>query len=229
MPAKVLIIEDDKDIVELVWYHLEREGFRVVAASDGPGALRAIAEEKPDLVTLDLMLPGIEGLEVCRRLRRDPSTARLPVIMLTAKGEEVDKIVGLELGADDYVTKPFSPRELVARVKALLRRSGEPEVEEVFRFGSLEVDIRRYTVTLRGEAVMLTSKEFELLKALIAAKGRALSRDHLLDRVWGYERAMEVESRTVDVHIHRLRQKLGPEGRRILTVKNVGYRFDTEV
>lgn len=229
MPAKILVVEDEQDIVELVRYHLEREGFRVVAASDGPGALRAIAGEKPDLVILDLMLPGIDGLEVCRRLRRDPSTVRLPIIMLTAKGEEVDKIVGLELGADDYVTKPFSPRELVARVKALLRRSTEPEMAEVFRFGSLEVDVGRHTVTVQGGAVELTSKEFDLLRALIAAKGRVLSRDFLLEKVWGYERAFEVESRTVDVHIRRLRQKLGPEGCRILTVKNVGYRFDTEV
>ena len=229
MPAKILVVEDDKDIVKLVRYHLEKAGFRVASASDGLEALRAVLQERPDLVILDLMLPGLEGLEVCRRLRRDPSTARLPIIMLTAKVEEVDKIVGLELGADDYVTKPFSPRELVARVKALLRRSGEPEVAEVFRFGSLEVDIGRYTATVNGEAVVLTSKEFDLLKALIAAKGRTLSRDYLLDRVWGYERAMEVESRTVDVHIRRLRQKLGPEGRRILTIKNVGYRFDTEV
>ncbi|MFN3476448.1 MAG: response regulator [Candidatus Methylomirabilales bacterium] len=228
MSAKVLVVEDEQDIVELVRYHLEREGFRVVAAADGSGALRAMAEEKPDLVILDLMLPGVDGLEVCRRLRRDPSTVRLPILMLTAKGEEVDKVVGLELGADDYVTKPFSPREVVARVKALLRRSTEPEVKEVFRFGSLEVDVGRHTVAIQGEAVALTSKEFELLRALITAKGRVLSRDFLLDRVWGYERAMEVESRTVDVHIRRLRQKLGPEGRRILTVKNVGYRFEAE-
>lgn len=228
MSTKVLIVEDEQDIVDLLQYHLEREGFRVVAASDGLGALRAMAEEKPDLVILDLMLPGLDGLEVCRRLRRDPSTVRLPILMLTAKGEEVDKIVGLELGADDYVTKPFSPREVVARVKALLRRSTEPEVKEIFRFGALEVDVGRHTVTVRGETVALTSKEFELLRALITAKGRVLSRDFLLEKVWGYERAFEVESRTVDVHIRRLRQKLKSEAKRILTVKNVGYRFEPE-
>ncbi|MBI3989736.1 MAG: response regulator transcription factor [candidate division NC10 bacterium] len=224
----ILVVDDEPDIVNLLKYHLEREGFRVVAASDGPGALKVIAEEKPDLVILDLMLPGIDGLEVCRRIRREPDTSHLPILMLTAKGEEVDKIVGLELGADDYVTKPFSPRELAARVKALLRRSTEPEVKEVFRFGSLEVDVGRHTADVRGEAVALTSKEFELLRALIAAKGRVLSRDFLLERVWGYERALEVESRTVDVHIRRLRSKLGPEAKRILTVKNAGYRFDPQ-
>jgi len=225
---KILIIEDERDIVDLIRYHLEKEGFRVAAAYDGVEALQAVAKEKPDLLILDLMLPGVQGIEVCRRLRREPTTSRLPIIMLTAKGEEMDKVVGLEVGADDYIVKPFSPRELVARVKALLRRASEPETVEVFRLGSLEMDVGKYTVTVGGDAVELTSKEFELLKALIGAKGRVLSRDHLLGSVWGYERALEIESRTIDVHIRRLRKKLGPEGLRILTVKNVGYRFDTE-
>jgi len=225
---KILVVDDEPDIVELLKYHLEREGFRVLAAFDGREALELTVKEHPDLLILDLMLPGLEGLEVCRRLRRDPTTVSLPILMLTAKGEEVDKIVGLELGADDYVTKPFSPREVVARVKALLRRTTEPEGKEVLRFGALEMDVGRYTVTVGGEAVALTSKEFELLRALIAANGRVVSRDFLLEKVWGYERAFEVESRTVDVHIRRLRQKLKSEAKRILTVKSVGYRFDPD-
>ena len=148
--------------------------------------------------------------------------------MLTAKAEETDKVLGLELGGDDYLTKPFGPRELVARVKALIRRSEEIQEEEVFKVGSLEIDLGRYTVSIRKRAVELTSKEFDLLKALVLAKGRALTREFLLDRVWGYERASEIESRTVDVHVRRLREKLGPEATRIVTVKNVGYRFDQD-
>jgi two-component system alkaline phosphatase synthesis response regulator PhoP len=148
--------------------------------------------------------------------------------MLTAKAGETDKVLGLELGGDDYLTKPFGPRELVARVKALIRRSEETQEEEVFKVGSLEIDLGRYTVSIRKRAVELTTKEFDLLKALVLAKGRALTREFLLDRVWGYERASEIESRTVDVHVRRLREKLGPEATRIVTVKNVGYRFDQE-
>jgi two-component system phosphate regulon response regulator PhoB len=191
-------------------------------------ALRLVREHRPDLLILDLMLPGMDGLEVCRHLRQDAATARLPILMLTAKAEEVDRIVGLEVGADDYVVKPFSPRELVARVRAIHRRAQEPADLWVRRLGALEVDEARHSVTVEGAAVELTAKEFGLLCALIRANGRVLNREQLLEGVWGYADAAEIESRTVDVHIRRLREKLGPEAKRIVTVKGVGYRFDME-
>ena len=225
---KVLVVDDEKDITALVAYHLEREGFHVLQAHDGLQALELVKRERPHLLVLDLMLPHLSGLDVCRRLRKEPDTARLPILMLTAKAEETDKVLGLELGGDDYLTKPFGPRELVARVKALIRRSEETQEDEVFKVGSLEIDLGRYTVSVRKRAVELTTKEFDLLKALVLAKGRALTREFLLDRVWGYEQASEIESRTVDVHVRRLREKLGPEATRIVTVKNVGYRFDQD-
>jgi DNA-binding response OmpR family regulator len=230
VPATILIVDDEKDIVELVRYHAEKAGFACRSASDGFTALRLIRERRPDLLVLDLMLPGLDGFDVCRQLRRDPATAALPVIMLTARGEEVDRVVGLEVGADDYVVKPFSPRELIARIKAVLRRAqGEQVVAGGARhLGALVVDEGRRRVTLAGAPVELTAKEFGLLSALLAAGGRVLSRDQLLDRVWGYSNAAEVASRTVDVHIRRLREKLGPEARRIVTVKSVGYRFDLD-
>ena len=225
---KVLVVDDEKDITALVAYHLEREGFRVLQAHDGLQALELIKRERPHLLVLDLMLPHLSGLDLCRRLRKDPDTARLPILMLTAKAEETDKVLGLELGGDDYLTKPFGPRELVARVKALIRRSEEVQAGEVVKAGSLEIDLGRYTVAIRKQAVELAPKEFDLLKALVLAKGRVLTRDYLLDRVWGYERASEIESRTVDVHVRRLREKLGPEAVRIVTVKSVGYRFNQD-
>ena len=225
---KVLVVDDEKDITALVAYHLEREGFRVLQAYDGFQALEMVKRERPNLLVLDLMLPQMSGLDVCRRLRKEPDTARLPILMLTAKAEETDKVLGLELGGDDYLTKPFGPRELVARVKALIRRSEEPQGDEVVAAGALEIDLARYTVSIRKRAVELTAKEFDLLKALILAKGRALTREHLLDRVWGYDQASEIESRTVDVHVRRLREKLGSEAKRIVTVKNVGYRFNQD-
>lgn len=226
---KVLVVDDEKDITALVAYHLEREGFHVLQAHDGLQALELIKRELPSLLVLDLMLPHLSGLDLCRRLRKEPETARLPILMLTAKAEEADKVLGLELGGDDYLTKPFGPRELVARVKALIRRSEELQDEDVMKAGSLQVDFRRYTVVVRNRPIELTAKEFDLLKALIFAKGRVLTRDYLLERVWGYERASEIESRTVDVHVRRLREKLGPEAKRIVTVKGVGYRFDRDV
>ncbi len=226
MAAQVLVVEDEPDIRDLVVLHLEREGFQVRTARNGADALRQVRSGPPDLVVLDLMLPELDGLEVCRRLRRDPSTASVPLIMLTAKGDEADRVVGLELGADDYVAKPFSPKELVARVKAVLRRARPAEGPAVFNVGGLRADFGRRQVAVAGELVPLTPKEFDLLRALIEARGRVLSREHLLDRVWGYARASEIESRTVDVHVRRLRQKLGVEGRRIVTAKSVGYRFE---
>ncbi|WP_337288211.1 response regulator transcription factor [Candidatus Methylomirabilis sp.] len=225
---KVLVVDDEKDITALVAYHLEREGFRVLQAHDGLQALELIKRERPSLLVLDLMLPHLSGLDVCRRLRKEPDTARLPILMLTAKAEETDKVLGLELGGDDYLTKPFGPKELVARVKALIRRSEEVQGGEIVKAGGLEIDLDRYTVAIRKRAVDLTPKEFDLLKALVLAKGRVLTREYLLDRVWGYERASEIESRTVDVHVRRLREKLGPEAARIVTVKSVGYRFNQD-
>ncbi|MDE2058300.1 MAG: response regulator transcription factor [candidate division NC10 bacterium] len=225
---KILVVDDEQDITALVAYHLEREGFHVLQAHDGLQALELVKRERPSLLVLDLMLPHLSGLDLCRRLRKEPDTARLPILMLTAKAEETDKVLGLELGGDDYLTKPFGPRELVARVKALIRRSEELQREEVVKAGSMEIDLGRYTVAIRKQVVELTPKEFDLLKALVLAKGRALTRDYLLDRVWGYERASEIESRTVDVHVRRLREKLGPEAKRIITVKSVGYRFDQQ-
>jgi len=227
--VKVLVVDDEKDITALVAYHLEREGFRVLQAHDGLQALDLVKRERPNVLILDLMLPHMGGLDVCRRLRREPETARLPILMLTAKAGETDKVLGLELGGDDYLTKPFAPRELVARVKALIRRSEEVPGEEVVKTGTLEIDLGRYTVSIRRRTVELTAKEFALLKALILAKGRALTRDYLLDRVWGYDQASEIESRTVDVHVRRLREKLGPEAKRIVTVKSVGYRFNQDL
>jgi len=226
--VKILVVDDERDITALVAYHLEREGFRVLQAHDGLQALELIRREHPNLVILDLMLPQVSGLDVCRRLRREPETARLPILMLTARVEETDKVLGLELGGDDYLTKPFGPRELVARVRALLRRSEEAPPVETVTVGGLQVDLARHTLVVQGRRVALTAKEFELLKALMLANGRVLSRDALLDRVWGYDRASELESRTVDVHIRRLREKLGPEAGRIVTVKNVGYRLARE-
>jgi DNA-binding response OmpR family regulator len=170
----------------------------------------------------------MDGLEVCRRLRADPGTAALPVIMLTAKADEVDRVVGLELGADDYIVKPFSPKELVARIRAVLRRTRPPATGRVLRVGALTLDASRHLVEVDGAALVLTPKEFDLLQALMEASGRVLTREYLLDHVWGYTRAGEIESRTVDVHVRRLRAKLGDEGRRVATIKGVGYRFETE-
>lgn len=228
MALKALIVDDERDLVELVRYHLEKEGLTCLEAGDGVTALRLVRQQHPDLVILDLMLPELDGLEVCRHLRRDPVTARIPIIMLTAKAEEVDRVVGLELGADDYIVKPFSPREFVARVKAVLRRIQEPSQQTVRRIGEIELDEGRRQVTIHGQTVDLTVKEFDLLCALVRANGRVLNREQILDVVWGYANAGEIESRTVDVHVRRLRGKLAREADRIVTVKGVGYRFDVE-
>ena len=226
MSSRVLIVEDEPDIRALVVHHLKREGYQVSAASSGEEALRQVQAAPPDLVLLDLMMPAMDGLEVCRRLRQDPATAMLPIVMLTAKGDEVDRVLGLEIGADDYVVKPFSPKELLARFRAVLRRSRPAPGAAPSTLGALVMDLGTHTASVGGETLALTPKEFDLLRALVEARGRVLSREFLLDRVWGYSRASEIESRTVDVHVRRLRVKLGPEGRRILTVKSVGYRLD---
>ncbi len=226
MKEKILIVEDDKDIVKMLEYNLKKEGFKVFAACDGEDALDLAVRQSPDLILLDLMLPGIDGLEVCKALKKETKTSRIPVIMLTAKGQESDKVVGLELGADDYITKPFSLRELIARIKAVLRRVAAKEVSpEIFLAGDLAIDFGKITVTVKGKSIELTAKEFELLKTLLKAKGRVLSRDFLLDTIWGYDHALEIQTRTVDVHIRTLRRKLKSAAKMILTVKSYGYRF----
>ena len=228
MTQKALIIDDEQAIVDLVRHHLEKEGFQCEEANDGEAALRLAKEHKPDLLILDLMLPGIDGLEICRLLRRDPATAQVAIIMLTAKAEEVDRIVGLEMGADDYMVKPFSPRELVARVKAVFRRGREQTDHTIKQVGDLQVDEAKHQVRVKDKLVDLTVKEFDLLCALMKVKGRVLNRDQILETVWGYSNAIDIESRTVDVHIRRLREKIGSESKRIVTIKGVGYRFDPE-
>ncbi|MGH7313062.1 MAG: response regulator transcription factor [Candidatus Rokuibacteriota bacterium] len=228
MAHNVLVVEDETDIRNLVVFHLAREGFRCRTAATGTEALQEVRGHPPDLIVLDLMLPEMDGLEVCRRVRADPASAAVPIIMLTAKADEVDRVVGLEMGADDYLVKPFSPKELVARVRAVLRRARGPVAISTLRAGDLVLDAGRHAVEVKGQPVAMTPKEFDLLQALMEAAGRVLSREHLLDRVWGYARADEIESRTVDVHVRRLRAKLGDEGRRIFTVKGVGYRFEAE-
>src|SRR5499426_2220213 len=210
MAREVLVVEDEPDIRRLVVLHLEHDGFRCRTAANGLDALREVKANLPDLVVLDLMLPGLDGLEVCRRLRGDTSTAGVPIIMLTAKSDEVDRVVGLEVGADDYVAKPFSPKELVARVRAVLRRSRPSQPTRVLAVGPVTLDPERHAVTLGGKALQLTPKEFDLLQALLEAAGRVLSREYLLNHVW------------------RLRAKLGDAGNRIATIKSVGYRFEVD-
>jgi len=224
----ILVVEDEPDIRGLIVLHLEREGFRCRIAATGPEALRSVKRQAPDLLVLDVLLPEMSGLEVCRQLRGQRETAELPIIMLTAKAEEVDRVVGLELGADDYVTKPFSPKELIARVRAVLRRARRSAAEAAETvLGRLSIDRGRHVVRVDGQAIPLTPKEFDLLDALVEASGRLLTREQLLSRVWGYAHADDIESRTVDVHVHRLRAKLGEEGHRLVTVKGAGYRFES--
>ena len=219
-------MEDERDIVKLVKYNLEKEGYDVFTAADGVAGLALARDEKPDLILLDLMLPKMDGLSVCRELRRESS---VPIIMVTAKKSELDRILGLEIGADDYVTKPFSVRELMARVKTILRRAHPLETAKgALRFGDLQVDLARYTVSVKNKPVALSAKEFEFLKVLVQAQGKALSRDILLEQVWGLDQSMDIDTRTIDQHIARLRDKLGLESKRIVTVKNIGYRFITE-
>jgi two-component system, OmpR family, alkaline phosphatase synthesis response regulator PhoP len=226
MKEKILIVEDEKDIVKMLNYNLKKEGFRTIEAYDGEDALGLALKERPDLILLDLMLPGIDGLEVCRQLKKEPKSAGIPIIMLTAKTQETDKVVGLELGADDYVSKPFSPKELIARIRAVLRRGKEKETpREIETIGELSIDFSKISVSVGKKPVELTAKEFELLKTLLKAKGRVLSRDYLLDTIWGFDHAADIQTRTVDVHIRTLRKKLKSASKYIITVKNYGYRF----
>lgn len=232
MSTRILVVEDEPDILEVVGYNLAQAGFDVDKATDGETGLKLAAAKLPDLIVLDLMLPGIDGFEVCRLLRQEEATKHIAVLMLTARAEEVDRIVGLELGADDYVVKPFSPRELVLRVKAILRRSeggGEPSDDEsgVISSGPLSIDPDAYRVALRGEALQLTATEFRLLLTLMQRRGRVQSRQELLQSVWDYQH--EGYARTVDTHIRRLREKLGEAADLVETVRGVGYRFRREV
>jgi len=220
----VLIIDDEKDLIELVRYNLEKEGFDVIAATDGQAGLEVVKKHRPDLVMLDLMMPGLDGLQVCQRLRADPRMGRVPVIMLTAKATEADRVVGLELGADDYITKPFSPREVVARVKAVLRRSSpQQDDRQVIRSGEMSIDLSGHEVSYKGQRVSLTATEFRILEFLAARPGRVFSRDEIIDAALGNETA--VFDRTVDVHITAIRRKLGSGADQIETVRGFGYKF----
>ncbi|NLY74354.1 MAG: response regulator transcription factor [Firmicutes bacterium] len=231
MPGTIAIVEDEANIVELIKYNLDREGYRTISASNGRKGLELVRKELPDLVILDLMLPELDGLSVCKQLRSEPQTKSIPIIILTAKSEEADRVLGLEMGADDYVTKPFSPRELVARVRAVLRRSGsmEEEEQEIIENGVIRMDLRQHLVKVRGEEVELTPKEFDFLKLLLLNPGRAFTREFLLEHLWGYE--YFGDTRTVDVHVRRLRQKIEKDPATpeyLETVRGVGYRFRGE-
>ncbi len=232
MKYRVLIVEDDADIRELIRYNLAQEGFIVEEAGDGAQAIEKVKRRIPDLMVLDLMLPGMPGLEICRTMRSGSETASLPILIVTAKGTEVDKVLGLEMGADDYVVKPFSPRELIARVKALLRRANaiaEPESAGIFEKGRLRMDFGTYQVFVDGKKKDLALREFELLKFFVQHPMRVYTREQLLDMVWG--RDTFVEPRTVDVHVRRLRQHIERDDSNpelILTVRSVGYRFNPE-
>jgi DNA-binding response OmpR family regulator len=225
---KILAVEDDKNISRLIVYNLEKAGFNCTAAMSGEEALAAVDKEEFDLIILDLMLPKIDGLEVCRILKQDKESQKIPVVMLTAKGEEVDRVVGLELGADDYIVKPFSPRELVLRIKAILRRREvkKEEIPGVLTAEGLSVDIERHKVIAQKKEVELTAMEFRLLVTLMERHGRVQSRDRLLEDVWGI--TSDIDTRTVDTHIKRLRSKLGRAGKFIRTLRNVGYKFEDD-
>lgn len=227
-PKKVLIVEDEPDIAQLVKLYLEKEGFRTTVANSGIDALKLMKAERPDLLILDLMLPEIDGIEVCKKIRTVPDTALLPIIMLTAKAEESDTIIGLELGADDYVTKPFSPKALVARVKALFRRleRTDDQKQSSFSFGLLFMDLSKHEVTVKGKEVSLTPKEFGLLEHLLRHPGRVLTRDILLNTIWGYD--YYGTTRTVDVHIRRLKLKIPLLDDAIISVKSLGYKLSDQ-
>ncbi|MBZ9687792.1 response regulator transcription factor [Clostridium estertheticum] len=224
---KILVVDDEEHIQELIKFNLEKSGYKVICAGDGIEAIKLVKEQLPQLMLLDLMLPGMDGLDVCKEIRKDSSMANMPIIMITAKGEEIDKIIGLELGADDYITKPFSVRELVARIKAILRRTNMQLVEKTFNIGNLAIDFGKHEVIKSENKVDLTLKEFELLEILIKNKGRVMTRDFLLDKIWGYEYLGE--TRTVDVHIRHLRQKIEVDDKNpayIQTIRGIGYRFN---
>ena len=227
MKPGILVVDDEPDALELIEFNLQKAGFAVSTAADGEEALRKARDHSPNLIVLDLMLPEVDGLEVCKSLRGDSRTTNIPIIIVTAKTAEIDRILGLELGADDYVTKPFSPRELVLRIKNLLRRRHAPaQVKDVIRFRDLCVDVPRHEVTVKSARIELTATEFKLISLLAQRSGRVQSREQLLGDVWGIQ--AEVTTRTVDTHVKRLRQKLGPAADYIETLRGVGYRFKTQ-
>lgn len=228
MAEKILIVDDEIDLLRMVEFNMRANGFSTASAQNGRDALKLARSESPDLILLDLMLPDVQGTEICRILKSDPATRDIPVIMVTARADEIDRVVGFELGADDYVVKPFSPRELALRVKALIKRVRKPatadvESNETLRFGEIVVDSARHRVLVGGEELALTALEFRLLQTFIRRRGRVQSRERLLDDVWGVD--IEVTTRTVDTHVKRLREKLGDAGRYVETVRGVGYRF----
>lgn len=224
---KILVVDDEEHIIELIKFNLEKNGYKVLTANTGDLGLKIAKEKMPDLLLLDLMLPGMDGLEVCKEIRKEPIISSMPIIMITAKSEELDKILGLELGADDYITKPFSVRELMARVKAILRRTVVKYEDNNFKFGDVVIDFEKHEVKRNGEKVELTLKEFELLEILIKNRGRVMTRDFLLDKIWGYEYVGE--TRTVDVHVRHLRQKIESNDKNpvfIQTIRGIGYKFN---
>ncbi|SHH40724.1 two-component system, OmpR family, alkaline phosphatase synthesis response regulator PhoP [Clostridium collagenovorans DSM 3089] len=225
--SKILVVDDEIHILELIGFNLEKNGYEVIKATDGIEALKLAKEHTPQIILLDLMLPGMDGYDVCKELRKCSYTANIPIIMLTAKGEEFDKILGLELGADDYMTKPFSVRELLARVKAILRRTTQQYEEKKYVFGNITVDFEKHEVLKDEVKIELTLKEFELLETLIKNKGRVINREYLLEKIWGYEYIGE--TRTIDVHIRHLRKKIEEDDKNpiyIQTVRGIGYRFN---
>lgn len=223
MSNKIMVVDDEPDLTRLVAHHLQRDGFEAVCVSNGAEALRQIAGQTISLLILDLMMPGESGLDVCKKIRNKPETATLPIIMLTAKDEESERVIGLELGADDYMTKPFSPRELIARVKSLLRRTETRQAEDLYRFQDLTLDMARHEVKLGARQVSLTAKEFSLLHHFLKNQGKVFTRDHLLNAVWGYD--YYGASRTVDVHIRRLREKIPLLSTAIETIPSLGYKL----
>ena len=222
---KILVIEDDKDISELITYNLKNENFETRCAYNGREGLELAKKLIPDFIVLDIMLPDLNGLELCKNLKKDPRTQKIPILFLTAKSEEIDRVIGFELGADDYLTKPFSPRELILRIKAIIKRSQSTESssENTFQFGMLSVDVDKFEVKVKNELVRLTALELKLLHFLYQNRGRVASRETLLDKVWGYD--ADLYTRTVDTYVKRLREKLGEAGKYIETIRSMGYRF----
>jgi two-component system phosphate regulon response regulator PhoB len=226
MKPKILVVDDEPDALEVLGFKLKEAGYTPVFAKDGARALTLARDEHPALIVLDLMLPEVDGLEVCKILRRDTHTAGIPIIMLTARAAEMDRVVGLEIGADDYVTKPFSPRELVLRIKKLLSRAPAEATSATLRIGSLSVDVAKHEVRVADQPIVLTATEFKLLHVLAQRRGRVQSRERLLQDVWGYDNP--IDSRTVDTHMRRLREKLGAAADLLETIRGVGYRFVSE-